>query len=338
MKSINFVIYISFGIIAISGCGQKDSELSAFKKGEVIAWTLIGKDGHSKDLEQEQDCAKIFSKTNGIIHIFQSENSLLYQNTFWGGETSDEKKTDSIIALPDGGDLTTFTTESSALDNAELVITAKRPDNAVVRFFYTTNKDKVNSIIWKNWDYVNPTEQQARHHTQAIKFLKPTSYYLCTAESYKKYMDTIKQKNNGNLAKIDNALKYVLDKKWSLDNVNCEYNGGTYQIYSKSFPSGNAFFVAGKAQVSNNPQEYEFIDNGQNNFTHIMRIAVGNNKLFRIDDPLQLSMEKTTNVTLTSPGRIDYKSHIRSLNFDAATQGLIKYDSKEEQGFGLLCN
>lgn len=134
-----------------------------------------------------------------------------------------------------------------------------------------------------------------------------------------------------------NALAYVLNKKWSLGDMSCALNGGAYQVYTRNAPMGFVFYAGGKPTISQNPQEYQFIEKNNNEFTHIGRIGANDFVRRQLRVANILTAEIKTDVKLVSPNRIEYRKTIKQLNFDAMLNGKVAYDIKNETGYGNLC-
>lgn len=140
-----------------------------------------------------------------------------------------------------------------------------------------------------------------------------------------------------NQASNVNALSYVLNKKWSLGSLSCGLNGGAYQVYTRNAPMGFVFYAGGKPTISDNPQEYQFIEKNNNEFTHIGRIGANDFVRRQLRVANILTAEIRTDVKLVSPNKIEYKKTIKQLNFDAMLNGRVAYDTKNETGYGNLC-
>ena len=168
----------------------------------------------------------------------------------------------------------------------------------------------------------------------------------CLTQSYKLRIQQLNAGATGNASPAAppvsqssnaNALAYVLNKKWSLGNMSCALNGGAYQVYTRNAPMGFVFYAGGKPTISQNPQEYQFIEKNNNEFTHIGRIGANDFVRRQLRVSNILTAEIKTDVKLVSPNRIEYKKTIKQLNFDAMLNGKVAYDIKNETGYGNLC-
>jgi uncharacterized protein len=168
----------------------------------------------------------------------------------------------------------------------------------------------------------------------------------CLTQSYKLRIDELKISTMGKStpsappaqqSSSVNALAYVLNKKWSLGDMSCALNGGAYQVYSRNFPMGYAFYAGGKPTISNNPQEYQFVEKNNNEFTHTARIGANDFVRGQLRVANILTAEIRTDVRLVNLNKIEYRKTIKQLNFDAMMNGRVLYDIKNETGYGNLC-
>lgn len=112
--------------------------------------------------------------------------------------------------------------------------------------------------------------------TKGRGVFEPEKFSLCTSASFQQYT-TPKQSNvDAKTAEIENAMSYVMNKKWSLREMNCELRGGAYQVFSDAYPGGYAFFAGGKPAVSNAPQEYQYDEISKTQFVLQQRIGANN--------------------------------------------------------------
>lgn len=142
-------------------------------------------------------------------------------------------------------------------------------------------------------------------------------------------------------------LAWIKNRNTCRANVSCltesyrlriqQLNGGAYQVYTRNAPMGFVFYAGGKPTISQNPQEYQFIDKNKNEFTHIGRIGANDFVRRQLRVANILTAEIKTDVTLVSPNRIEYRKTIKQLNFDAMLKGKVAYDIKNETGYGNLC-
>lgn len=134
-----------------------------------------------------------------------------------------------------------------------------------------------------------------------------------------------------------NALAFVMNKKWSLEELSCDLNGGTYQVFTRNAPLGYVFFAGGQSTQSNNPQAFQFIEKNSNEFTHIGKIGANETvrSLLRSSDIVVAEIR--TDVKLVNPKKIEYKKTIKQIDFDLLMKGRVLYNTVHETGFGNLC-
>ena len=143
---------------------------------------------------------------------------------------------------------------------------------------------------------------------------------------------------NGGVTGITSAQDYVMNRRWSLGALPCETNGGAYQVYSRNFPAGYAFYAGGKPNLGQTRQDYSFKEVSSSEFVHTARFYANEMVARQLGNPNIISGEVITNVRLVSPNRIEYSKRIKQLNFDALMNGQMAYETKNESGYGLLCN
>lgn len=336
MKLLNITLALMIAFIA--GCGSKSDELRSFSSGESVAWRLIDGNIKNQSVLNDQDCQKQFESSNGIINLYAINNDKFESFMLWGGATDQLKKNNTPIHIPETGEKTSFLINKVNIESGKLKVNVTRDDGANMSFDFRHNNGKKMSIVYELYSYINPTAKQSRDYELTKQFIKPSEMILCSSSSFKNYMNSLSNSRTTNTMHIYSALEYVLDKKWSMGNINCNYNGGSYEIYSRKYPMGHMMYFNGEPATTDSPQEFEFQEKGPTNFTYIGRMGVGVNKIFKIQDPNQLAAEDVVEITLTSPERIDYVKTIKMLNFDAAVAGQIKYDIKKETGYSILCN
>jgi hypothetical protein len=324
--------------ISLVACGSNIPDINAFKKGEVVAWTVLGDDKHTPSTEQ--NCEKVFGTKNGLILVHQIDGNNQITTLLWGGSTEQSKKDANPMRIdPISGLKGSSKIESSSLVNDKLTQIVTRSDGAKQKIIFSQNKKDKNQLRNDGWEYVEATDSQINHYNtlKRIGALKPEDLSYCSTKSFNKHVTPKKKETVQTDTKIDNALAYVLDKKWSLGDTNCNLNGGAYQVFSRNFPMGYAFHAGGKAMVSDSPQEYQFIETSNTEFTHVGR--VGANDLIRRQLGVRnvLAQEVTTEVKLVNSKKIEYKKAIKGVNFDALMNGRLQYDYKNEAGFGHLC-
>ena len=144
-------------------------------------------------------------------------------------------------------------------------------------------------------------------------------------------------------AAVQTAIKQFqrtfFDKKWSLDDLPCNTNGGTFVIYTNRPPSGETLTLAGKLSQSSQRQEFEFrmISESEIEHSHII-FAEGNAAVMRfVKDPNTVVAKKVSRIRFVSRTRLEYENSISQIDVDAMFRGNIRYQSTTESGHRLLC-
>lgn len=138
---------------------------------------------------------------------------------------------------------------------------------------------------------------------------------------------------------IKKLQKTIFDRKWSLDNLPCNLNGGAYVIYTNRAPSGEALTLAGKLNQSSQRQDFEFrmIDESTIEHSHVI-YADGNPAVIKfVRDPNTVVSKKLSRIRMVSSNRLEYENTISTIDVDAMFNGNIRYQRKSESGYRLLC-
>lgn len=333
MKYISILIFF----VALAGCSQKDAAITSLKNGSMVAWFADGEiDSFNND-----DCGKAFQSINGLITVFQYKDGSQIATQLWGGATTQDKKDNFLLMVdPVTGLSTVSKISSSVIENGKLVQTVIGEKNGdTQKFKFSGVLGDKNSVVYEGWEFVNPNEKQSQYW-ETLKergVFKPKKNLLCTSTSFQQYISPKQDNSGAKTAEIDNAMLYVMNKKWSLDDMNCRLNGGAYQVFSNAYPGGYAFFSAGKPVVSDAPQEYQYREIGKTQFVLQQRIGANNFVANQLGNPNALAAEMTMEVTLVSPTRIEYRKFFKKLNWDAMMKGQVQYENEEANGYGLLC-
>lgn len=335
LKKISLV---TFSSMVLAGCGAS-YDISDFKKGDVVAWRVT-EDSSSKP-SIEMDCSKAFASQSGLISVYHNTDGKQVVTLLWGGATSQQKKDQSPFQIfESSGTKIPANINSSDLKENKLVQIVTQPTGSVQRYEFVENKKEKNKLLLESETLVNPSEQEARVY-EALKKVgayDPRTLSYCTTSSFKKYISSMEKSSKAETdIKVDSALEYILDKKWSIESTNCNLNGGAYQMYSRSFPSGYALYAGGKPQIQDAPQEYDFIENGTNAFTYTSKVGANNyiKRQFRIGNIL--TSEVKTEVQLVNSKKIEYKMVSRSLDYSALMNGRVAYKDEAKTGYGYLC-
>jgi hypothetical protein len=126
------------------------------------------------------------------------------------------------------------------------------------------------------------------------------------------------------------ALNYVLEKKWSMENVPCSLNGGAFFEFRRDI--GEEFTAGGKSTLTKDaaPRKFEYIDKGSKSFTY-KEISYANDTVTRfLGEPNAITAEREMEVTLVEPQIIKVNSKITKINFDKKNKLIIKYNEKNK--------
>jgi hypothetical protein len=341
-SSIKFTFLVAPLSAILFGCGGGSADIADFKKGDVVAWRMLNDESHIQSIEQ--DCEKVFADKNGMISVYQNIDNKQVVTLLWGKATDQQKIESNFLQIyePSGLKISAKIV-SSDLNGDKLIQVVTQPNGANQRYVYSQNKKERNQIRLESEVPVNPTEKQAAQY-EAIKktgAYKPRHLSYCTASSYKKYIEKeLASKPNPDI-KIDNALDYVLDKKWSLEDGNCRsnnINGGTYQIYTRNSPKGYVQYFNGNPQLLNSPQEYEFTDVNANQFIHKATVSINDFMRQKLRSSSNLiASEEITEVRLINSRKIEYSSKYRHLDTSELWEGRVVYKTTDKTGYGYLC-
>ena len=133
----------------------------------------------------------------------------------------------------------------------------------------------------------------------------------------------------------NDVLNYVFSKKWQVLGLPCNFNGGSYQVFSSKFKEGNKMAIQGKLQKS--PSQgvvslFQVIDG--KTFRHSFAAYAEGNPLFEpffgpnartayVVDEYSLIDKKTLRKT-----RIEHSQ----INWDMAAKGIYQEDRGSEWG------
>jgi hypothetical protein len=133
----------------------------------------------------------------------------------------------------------------------------------------------------------------------------------------------------------------IFNKKWSLSDLPCNLNGGTYTIYTNQPPSGETTYLAGKINRSEQRQDFEFriSDTEKNVLFRTHTIFADGNKFVmqRVGNPNTVVTEIVEKITLQNSNKIVINRELRQLDFDQMLEGKIAYTKKTENTYKNLC-
>lgn len=155
----------------------------------------------------------------------------------------------------------------------------------------------------------------------------------------KKNEQTTSSVETSKINKTSSALDYVQDKKWSLDAVPCDTNGGSYFIYTKDRGmvqiAGGVEQAAPKSDAA--PMTFEYLDSSPNGFTYKQTYYANSMVSRLLNDSNAVAGQIEKQVILVDNNKITYHNKVSQLNFDKLMKGMKEYDVSEEDGFGNLC-
>ena len=334
------IILICLSGLILAACGSKTLDLLSFKNGDAVAW--IVPEDNDTSFDQEQDCGKIFGSKKNLIFVLQNEGGNYILRQYWGGATPKE----TIDAFPmaidpiNGRVGATLKINSNNLDKNQLIETVTRADGLNMKYTITQSESGKNGITVENMEYVNPNEEQQKEYEtlKDVGAIKPMKYSLCTSKSFKQYLDSKTPKESAKSPAPDNALNFVLDKKWSVGDINCTLYGGSYMVYTKD--RGLVQTAGGKEQKAGSdaaPMTFEYVDASPTGFIY-KQTYYANDMVGRLlNEPKAISAQLEKRITLSGNNKITYHNKIKQLNFDKLMKGIKEYEITEEDGFGNLC-
>lgn len=335
----NLILICLSGLLLVA-CGSKTLDLLSFQNGDAVAWIVPNDNDTSFD--QEQDCGKIFASKKSLILVLQNEGGNYLLRQYWGGATPKETIDSFPIAIdPMTGKIgANYKISSSNLEKNQLIEVVTRPDGLNMKFTITQSDSGKNGITVDSMEYLNPNEEQQKEYEtlKDVGAIKSMKYSLCTSKSFKQYLDSRTPKESAKSPTPDNALNFVLDKKWSVGDINCTLNGGSYMVYTKD--RGLVQTAGGKEQKAGSdaaPMTFEYVDVSSAGFTY-KQTYYANDMVGRLlNEPKAISAQLEKRITLSDNNKITYHNKIKQLNFDKLMKGIKEYEVNEEDGFGNLC-
>lgn len=137
------------------------------------------------------------------------------------------------------------------------------------------------------------------------------------------------------------VVNKVLNKKWSLGDLPCNLNGGTYTIYTDQPPSGVLEYLGGNKNQSEQKQDFEYrTSNTEANvlFRRHTIYADGNKFVMQqVGDPNTVVSEVIEKITLQANTKLMITREIKQIDFDKMLAGKISYNVKTENSSKNLC-
>jgi hypothetical protein len=140
---------------------------------------------------------------------------------------------------------------------------------------------------------------------------------------------------------LPEVARKIFNKKWSLSDLPCNLNGGTYTIYTNQPPTGATEYLAGKKNQSEQRQDFEYrtSDTEKNVLFRLHTIYADGNKFVmqQVGDPNTVVSEVVEKITLQSDQKILITRELRQIDFDQMMAGRVAYTKKTENTFKNLC-
>ena len=140
---------------------------------------------------------------------------------------------------------------------------------------------------------------------------------------------------------LPEVARKIFNKKWSLSDLPCNLNGGTYTIYTNQPPTGATEYLAGKKNQSEQRQDFEFRTSNteKNVLFRIHTIYADGNKFVmqQVGDPNTVVSEVVEKITLQSDQKILITRELKQIDFDQMMAGRVAYTTKTENTFKNLC-
>ncbi len=164
------------------------------------------------------------------------------------------------------------------------------------------------------------------------------------AQVEKKKQEEENQKKKLEQRIIANKVEeFLFNKKWSNDDVSCNFQGGDYVVYTNKGPSGIQLFLVGKKMPdSSQGQSFYFnvIDEKTVDYVHEIH-ASGNNFMMKlVRNPFIVVGRIEHRITIVSPTRLEYTRIDRMIDLDKLIKSggrVIRYEIRKNSGFRKLC-
>ena len=141
---------------------------------------------------------------------------------------------------------------------------------------------------------------------------------------------------------LPDALSVLANKKWSLGDLPCNLNGGTYTIYTNLPPSGASEYLGGRTYQSEQMQDFELRASAteKNIFFRRHTVYAKGNKLVteQVGDPNTIVSEVKEKITLQGDRKLILNIEIRQIDFNKMLSGRVAYTTKLESSHKNLCN
>lgn len=145
-------------------------------------------------------------------------------------------------------------------------------------------------------------------------------------------------KNQQSSTATQSALEYVQDKKWSVANLPCDLNGGTYLVYTKDRGLIQTAYGKEVAPPSDSaPMTFEYLPITPKSFTYKQTFYANAMVSQLLKEPKAVTAEVEKQITLVDENKITFINKVKQINFDKLMKGIKSYDITEERGESNLC-
>lgn len=136
-----------------------------------------------------------------------------------------------------------------------------------------------------------------------------------------------------------NVIDYVVEKRWSIGQLNCNLNGGAYRIFSRN--DGLLSVTNGVRGKGPGPNNFQYFTLSKDTFQYVTATLAGENPYMANMGLNPQTPTAVTNfvVTLVNNNRIQYTLTQKLIDIAALSQqNSVQYKTSTENGFGTLCN
>ena len=131
--------------------------------------------------------------------------------------------------------------------------------------------------------------------------------------------------------RTQSLLQLALGKRWSIESLPCETNGGAYETFTHD--RGVVFTAGGQVQDGSARKLFEYIDQGEEKFTYKEQWLANDFVARAIGDANAVSAAVEITYTKVNPTKINYKKVILQLGEKALTTGKKEYERIDETGY-----
>lgn len=306
---------------------EEYSPLSGLKNGSITAWYVITR---NQDYLSEPNCSKSLQYSQGLIATFKIDGKYLVTDTTWAGGTKEEEKSSVFFVNPETGfERMKLKVLRSSNSGGITTIEGVRHDNAIVKYSFSEELPRKLKLVSVSIIKDGKESPEAG--------FEPVELALCPTSNYEEFLATKKHEYADPSEVGLDALSYVLDKKWSLANVGCLYDGGAYQVFSMRLPSGYAMYTRGEPSIAETRQEYSFQRIGQRSFSLTQRFWANGFIKQQARRGEFVSSEIRTEVSLDSTQKITYRRTSKTIDLMKLLDGTLSFKTNTESGFGYLC-